>query len=323
MSNKMHLEISKYLKKKKEDVVVDLIIQDYNQSNFYIALVYNAKIEKFKVLFLPIDVVDSSMDEYVCYQFINISLVNYILETIHKAKDRYQSLEVRNQVNPMISTYYIEINTHIGGEDYQFKTTKYLPKQWKFLYEVILILFEHVPNIMNELCRDILAVLDDREDIILYQKSLNFNIFKNDLDKAFHDTNLLEVSYLEKVNGKYFGIINDKLIIIDYINGKSVLNLYCNCSYNDDYFYSCLKLIRNNIFKTFYKLMVVDDVNDFKRENVIARYYLCYGISNGCFKIIKGSDTSLLPISKYRDGLVKIIGDNKEELENMLKDIER
>lgn len=321
MSDKTHLKISKYLKKKWEKVIVDITIQDYNQSNFYIALIYNVKIEKFKVLFLPMDLVDSNIEEYVCYQFINVNLVNYILETIHKAKDRYKNLEVRNQKNSMISNYYIEINTHIGGEDYQFKTTKYLPKQWPFLYEPVSILFEHVPNVMNELCRDILAVLDGREDIILYQKSITFDIFDGNLNQVFSNPKLLEVSFLEKANGKYFGIIQGKLIIIEYIRGKSTLNLYCNTEYQDDYFYSCINLIKKGEFKNFYKLMVVDDKSDFEVENVIAKYYLCYGISNDCFQIIEGADISLLPIRKYRDGLVKIIGDNKEGLEVLLKDI--
>lgn len=321
MSDKISLEISKYLKKKKENVVVDFIIKDYNKANFYIALVYNEKVEKFKVLFLPIDVVDNRIDEYVCYQFINVNLVNYILETIYLAKDRYQDLNVRDQSNKMLSSYYIEIHTHVKNEDYTFKTTKYLPKEWKFLYEVVLILFSHIPNVMSELCRDILAVLDDREDVILYQKSITFDIFKDDLDKEFLNSLLLEVSYLEKINGKYFGIIQDKLIIIDYIGSKNILNLYCNCSYNDDYFYSCLLAIRNNNFKNFYKLMVVDNVSDFDKSNVIAKYYLCYGIKNDCFKIIEGSDVSLMPIRKYKEGLVRIIGDNHLELEKIIENV--
>lgn len=321
MADKIDLEISKYLKKKKESVIIDLVIKDYNKSNFYIALVYNNRIEKFKVLFLPIDVVDINIEEYVCYQFINVNLVNYILETVHNAKDRFRDSSVRDRSNKMISTYYIEIHTHVGEEEYTFKTTKYLPKEWQFLYEIVLILFEHTPNVMNELCRDILAVLDGREDIISYQKSITFDIFKFDLEEEFKNSQLLEVSYLEKVNGKYFGIIHEKLVIIDYINSKNILNLYCNCGYSDDYFYSCLVAIRNHEFKDFYKLMVVDDVRDFDQTNVIARYYLCYGIRNDCFKIIEGDNVSLMPIRKYRDGLVKIIGDNHLELERLIEGI--
>lgn len=320
MAKEIQLAVSKYLKKKKESVVVDLYIRDYNKTNFYIALVYNAKIEKFKVLFIPLDVVDNEIDDYVCYQFINVMLVNHILETIKDSKDRYIDSSVRDRVNKMIGNYYIEINTHINSEDYSFKTTKYLPKDWVFFYEVILILFEHVPNVMSGLCKDILAVLDDSEDIIEYQMSIDFDLYKDDIDKVFKDE-LLDVSYLEKANGMYFGIIENDLVIIDYICNKKLLNLYCT---NDDYkkyFYSCLMAIREEKFNDYYKLMVVDKKEDFEMTNVIAKYYLCYGIKNDCFQIIEGTSTSLLPVNKYRDGLVKIVGENNHELEKMIKDI--
>lgn len=322
MTDKIKLAVSKYLKRKKERVIIDLVISDYNKSNFYVGLVFNSKIEKFKVLFIPMDVVDDNIEEYVCYQFINLNLVNYILETIDNSKDIYIAAKVRDKVNKMINSYYIEINTHVGREDYTFKTTKYIPKEWMFLYETILILFEHCPNILHGLCEDIMGVLDDREDEILYQKSIDFDLFKGDLDKIFDNCNLLDVSYLEKVNGMYFSIIDNELVIVDYNNGKNVLNLYCTNNENfDDYFYSCLLKIRENAFNKFYKLMVVDNISDFDKTNVIARYYLCYGIKNDCFQIIEGSSTSLLPVNKYRDGLIRFIGDNNEELEKMIKDI--
>lgn len=322
MTDKIKLAVSKYLKKKKERVIVDLVISDYNKSNFYVGLVFNSKIEKFKVLFIPMDVVDDNIEEYVCYQFINLNLVNYILETIDNSKDIYKDTKVRDKVNKMIDSYYIEINTHVGKEDYTFKATKYIPKEWMFLYETILILFEHCPNVLHGLCEDIMGVLDDREDEILYQKSIDFDLFRGDLDKVFDNCNLLDVSYLEKVNGMYFCVIDNELVIVDYNNGKNVLNLYCTNNENfNDYFYSCLLEIRKNSFKKFYKLMVVDNISDFDKTNVIARYYLCYGIKNDCFKIIEGSSTSLLPVNKYRDGLVRFIGDNNEELEKIIKDI--
>ena len=276
--------------------------------------------EKFKVLFIPLDVVDNEIDDYVCYQFINVVLVNHILETIKDSKDRYLDSSIRDRVNKMISNYYIEINTHVGSEDYKFMTTKYLPKEWIFFYEVILILFEHVPNVMSGLCKDILAVLDDSEDIIEYQMSIDFDLYKDDIDKVFKDE-LLDVSYLEKANGMYFGIIENDLVIVDYIGNKKLLNLYCT---NDDYkkyFYSCLMAIREEKFNDYYKLMVVDKKEDFEMTNVVAKYYLCYGIKNDCFQIIEGTSTSLLPVNKYRDGLVKIIGENNHELEKMIKNI--
>lgn len=319
MTKDLMQAIVKFLTKKKENVIVDLYIKNYNKANFYIALVYSKKVEMFKVLFIPLDIVKNyDFENYACYQFINSILVNYILETINNAKEKYKDLSIRNQDNKKINNYYIEINTYVFSENYIFSATKYLPKEWSFFYDIIVILFEHVPNVMQELCRDILAVLDNRETMIFYQKSIDFNLFKDDAINEFGKQCLLEVSFLEKVNGMYFGIVNDELVILDYIDGKNILNLYCTTSDYDKYFYSCLMAIRNNRFKNYYKLVVSNNISDFKNNTNKLEYYLCYGVQNDCFKIIDGVDLGLLPVNRYRDGYIKIIGDNQDELKLLL-----
>ena len=75
--------IKKMLKKKKELPIIELKIKDYNNSNFYLSLLYNQRIEKFKVLYIPLDVVeDTKIEEYCCYQFMEVKSVIYIMEEI-------------------------------------------------------------------------------------------------------------------------------------------------------------------------------------------------------------------------------------------------
>ena len=87
------------LKKKKEDVILDLYIKDYEHSNFYFALVHNKKINKFKILFVPIDVIDdnSNISEYFCYQFIFLDQVEYILKTMNENEELYKDEIFRNR----------------------------------------------------------------------------------------------------------------------------------------------------------------------------------------------------------------------------------
>ena len=60
--------IRKLLKKKHEAPIIELQIKDYNNSNFYISLLYSRTIDKFKVLYIPLDVVeDNKIEEYCCY----------------------------------------------------------------------------------------------------------------------------------------------------------------------------------------------------------------------------------------------------------------
>lgn len=309
------LVIQKYLKKKKERVLLDLYIRDYNKSNFYIALVFNKRIEKFKVLFVPLDVCENKyIDDYVCYQFIDISSVNYILNTINDNDKLIRNDIFRNKINKYINSYYIEINTHINKRDYKFVTTRYIPSEWLFMFDVIVTLFERIPSFMNELCREILAVFSNSNEAIDYKYSIDFDLVNDDFSTLLFDTSEVhEVLFLEFIGGKYFAIVNNVLVVVEY-NPRKILNLYCS-SDDDSYIYSVLVAIRNKSYKKFYKLMVVDDKHDF--EVGVAEYYLCYGLEKDKFLIISGDKLGTLDKSLYDDGLIKIL-DSDLELDEKL-----
>lgn len=309
------LVIQKYLKKKKERVLLDLYIRDYNKSNFYIALVFNKRIEKFKVLFVPLDVCENKyIEDYICYQFIDISSVNYILNTINDNDKLIRNDIFRNKINKYINSYYIEINTHINKRDYKFVTTRYIPSEWLFMFDVIVTLFERIPSFMNELCREILAVFSNSNEAIDYKYSIDFDLVNDDFSTLLFDTSEVhEVLFLEFIGGKYFAIVNNVLVVVEY-NPRKILNLYCS-SDDDSYIYSVLVAIRNKSYKKFYKLMVVDDKHDF--EVGVAEYYLCYGLEKDKFLIISGDKLGTLDKSLYDDGLIKIL-DSDLELDEKL-----
>lgn len=309
------LVIQKYLKKKKERVLLDLYIRDYNKSNFYIALVFNKRIEKFKVLFVPLDVCENKyIEDYICYQFIDISSVNYILNTINDNDKLIRNDIFRNKINKYINSYYIEINTHINKRDYKFVTTRYIPSEWLFMFDVVVTLFERIPSFMNELCREILAVFSNSNEAIDYKYSIDFDLINDDFSTLLFDTSEVhEVLFLEFIGGKYFAIVNNVLVVVEY-NPRKILNLYCS-SDDDSYIYSVLVAIRNKSYKKFYKLMVVDDKHDF--EVGVAEYYLCYGLEKDKFLIISGDKLETLDKRLYEDGLIKIL-DSDLELDEKL-----
>lgn len=324
------LLVRKYLGKKKEKIVIELIIKNYNQTNFYLALIFNSKIEKFKVLFIPLDIMDSNVNDYACYQFINISMVNYILDIISNSKDLYISDKSRDKTNKNIDSYYVEINTHVGGEDYKFKTTQYIPKEWMFMYEVIVLLFEHAPNIVSELSMELLAVLNNSAERIEYKASFVFDLFNGDFDTLFTESSIVdggkiyedgEVEFLEFVNGKYFAIVRGHIVIIEYNENKTILNLYCDCSccVCGSHIYAALKAIVNDEKYDFFKIVVAENSNDFVENSGSFKYYLCYGLTNDCFRVIHGTEERLLPLSMVYDGLIKICYDPDLMLEKKVR----
>ena len=182
------------------------------------------------------------------------------------------------------------------------------------MFDVIVTLFERIPSFMNELCREILAVFSNSNEAIDYKYSIDFDLVNDDFSTLLFDTSeVYEVLFLEFIGGKYFAIVNNVLVVVEY-NPRKILNLYCS-SDDDSYIYSVLVAIRNKSYKKFYKLMVVDDKHDF--EVGVAEYYLCYGLEKDKFLIISGDKLETLDKSLYEDGLIKIL-DSDLELDEKL-----
>lgn len=315
MDEKLKL-IEKYLKKKKEHKIISLIIRNYEQSNFYMALVYNEKINKYKVMFIPMDVIDTEyLEDYVCYQFMNVRMADYVIDTIKDFEYMYLEKDFRERKNPNMDNYYIEVNLYKEKKEYKFTATKYLPKDWLFMYELIVLLFEHAPHIVNELCVDLLSILNNNL-VIEYQSSYDIDIYNDDMKKIFSEDVIKEgnelfdskqVKFLERVNSKYFAIVKDSIVVIEFNNNKKILNVCCNLE-TESYIYAAILSIKKESFRSFYKVRF-DDYNS------KSSYYLCYGIDGDNLKVIHGQEERLLHMELFKEGRLKILEDNNSYLE--------
>lgn len=315
MENKIRL-IEKYLKKKKEKKILSLIVKNYDKVNFYMALVYNFKIKKYKMLFVPLDIMDgNNIEDFVCYQFVKVQYADYLLDIIRDYKYLYNDLDFRNKKNLNIDNYYIEINLYSLDDEYKFCATRYIPKEWDFLYEAIILLFDYLPHVVNELCTEILSVLN-KSLVVDYQLSYDFDLYKDDYNNIFDEDVISigeklykdkKVKYLENVNNKFYGIVEDSIVIVEYNSRKKILNLYCNGDVDKSKIYAVLLGIIDEKFNKFYKVIINKDSN--------VSYYLCYGVVDNCIKVIYGSDEKLLDIKMFKDGTLQILEDNKGKLE--------
>ena len=148
-------KVRKLIESKQEKIVIELILKNYDKSNFYFALVFNEKIDSFKILYVPLDAIEKSslINEYFCYQFVFINTVNYILNVL---KEKNVNMTKDKTIS---NNNYIEINTFVGGKKCNYIFNDYIDKQYNYLFEIIVIIFEHSPNIVNELCKKILIKL--------------------------------------------------------------------------------------------------------------------------------------------------------------------
>lgn len=318
--------IKKMLKKKKEFPIIELQIKDYNNSNFYISLLYSSKIEMFKVLYIPLDVVeDNRIEEYCCYQFMKVKSATYIIDQIKEELPKYQNEKSRDTRNPNISNFSIQINIYLNKKEYTFYTTRYLPKEWKLFFEAIVMLFEHSPNIMSELATDLLSVAMNTNESIAYQASLNCDLSDTDLKNYFpalqneKELKKGKLDFLEKINGKYHAIIEKHLIIIEYNDNRKILNIFCDNPkwVYSIYTYQVLMAIKNKKEKKFYKIKLRDS-KEHKNYN-----FLCLGIDKKDLIIIKHNQVVKMPLNNIKDKKIEILEDKnntfKKKLERVME----
>ena len=88
----------------------------------------------------------------------------HILETLDNNKELYKLDSFRYRREKGNTTCKITIHTLVRGKETFFEATKYIPKDWLFFFEIIVILFEHAPNIVNELCKDLLTLFQEKKE---------------------------------------------------------------------------------------------------------------------------------------------------------------
>ena len=311
-------KIKTIIKRKKETIIFDIYIKDYDHCNFYFALVFNKNIEKFKVLFVPIDVIDSveNVYEFFCYQFMYIDHANYIINTLASCENKYKDIE-RNRKVKTLDSYYIEINTYVKNKNYNFIFSQFIDKEFMFFFDIVSLLFDYLPSTVYDLSSKLLQGFDLYRYAIKYNYSFDFDLKKDTLDKIFDKDiiknckyNLDDIKYLENVGSRYFAIINNKIIMIEYVEERKIINI--SSSYDEYSFehYIVFEGIIEKVNRDFIKLMVVDDERDFDLDGDFKKYYLCYGIDNYKFMVVNsGNDLDINLIDKKR---VKIISKDNE-----------
>ena len=307
-------KINLALKKRKEEVVLDLYIKDYEHSNYYFALIFNKKIDTFKILFVPIDLIDDikKVSEYFCYQFIYLNQVEHILKLLN---DNFDSINNMNLDRKTIGfdSYYVELN-YYDKKRYTFKFSQYIDRDFLFLFDIIAVLFEYLPHIVSELCMKLLQDFNNNNISYRYNYSLELDLFNDDLNE-FVDNNLSydDINYIERLGSKYYCVLFDKVVVIEYVRSKRIVNISsCFEKYGSEHLL-VIKAIRDELEKRFSQL-VYDDL-----------VYFCYGFESGKLKILGNSDIDIEDYIKfsYIDDILKSKIDDYLDSNYSKKEIKR
>ena len=183
----------------------NLIVEDYENNNIYLGLIYN---------YIPLDLIDNDVEEYACYQLVRSSIVNFIIENLEDSVSIFQEDMFRFKYK--YDNYKITMSLFLERQ-YLFLCNRYIPVEWDFLYDILVLLFGHGPNIISELCSDILSLINNM-DVIEYTMSYKFDLFKGDLIQEGSDVTIIASGILVSEALKASEILSQKNIKPEIIN---------------------------------------------------------------------------------------------------------
>jgi len=302
-----------------KNLFLEIYFLNYEGINLYIRIDYIRKLKVYKVNWFNLNVLNlKKIERYMGSEYINSETIEYMIKILEGKENNFHKEEEKNTV--ILNCYYE------NGYHYQF--TKYIPKELSFLKEIFITIFNILPRKLEEILYELQAEIMETKSVYQYEDELEFDLFKDDLTKIFDKKNIEkgkryykenQVEFLEKIDDKYYCIINGKnkyLNVIKYNEETKKLLFYCTCScrFFCKHIYSIIKAIRDNKIKKFYKVIYINKQDNLIENTTNNKYLLCSGIEDDCLEIInKYGEIELVPILDNDNKLnFKILEDDEK-----------
>lgn len=315
--------IKKYFK--HDQLFLELIMLNYDSYNLYIRIDYIKKIGSYKLSWFDLDVVDSNIEKYISFAYISELLIYEIKNLCVE----HGSLNYENVVN--MEGYvelYIATNTRKENE-VRVKFNKYIPYDLAYLSAVFIIIFGSLPKMLEEFLYELHALINDTISKYEFKNSLKIDLEHSDLTTIFAMEELDKgedlyqenrVSFLEKIDNKYYGVIEDNeqyLIVLEKINTEEY-KVYCSCPQDClcPHLYCVIKSIQEKKFQPFYKVMFKMGDDNLLEKIMSFNYFLCLGTDGKNILIVDNyGDITKMPIFNF-DGEVmwEIISDSEDKI---------
>ena len=289
---------------KKEKLVFDMYLEDYNGFYIYIRLDYYKKFKGFRVSWFDLDVTDiDNIDK-------GLGTERIFDQTIDAFNECFSKLDTRKKYEYKDNKGRVTINID-GVKKYSISFYKYIPKDLSILSTVIFTLFNTLPRRLETFLYELHAELYGTVMKYEYKQEFSFDLFNGDLNSIFDDLIIKRgenyykegrVSFLEKIGDKYYAVVDGRetyVVVIKYNEEEKIIQFYCNCpcEFYCKHVYAVIKAIRNSEFKLFYKITYVRPNSDLFERVMNFGYTLCLSIVNDNFLVINPNcELELVPI---------------------------
>ena len=325
--NKKIKLVDKYLKKKKLYNILTVKLNNFNNTDIYLGLVFHKRSRAFKIFWINLTKVENRYIE----DWMNLNLI-YPSEA-----DKIKEIIATNGISPnyidkddIDSEVTIEsFITNYNNNKKVFVFKRYIPECWRFLDNAMAIISNNMPKTMYFVYQILVEKLITPEPNYLFA----FDLSKDNIDKLYDKEEIDKgkilkdkVVNLESVKNSYYGVVKDKeeyLTTIVYDNDNKELQLSCTCGNNQfcRHTYAALLNIKNKELIRFKKIAYKNDNIDYFERLKNFEFILCYKIIDDYFLIVQNDELVLLPILDEKNTCPWEIveDDSNKTLEKQLK----
>lgn len=319
--------VDKYLNKKKYVCLIDAFFYNIDDVSLYLRLDYCNKTSTYRINWVNLNTLDDKKtDNWINSNLIYPSMVNKIKAIISSngIVDDYKdsdNIDSKIIINSYLKDYEYNRNS--------FEFDRYIPKCWKFLADLLAIIFDGMPKYLYPLFQiTIEKIIEPNVNSVF-----NFDLKKDKIDSLFSPEIIQrgkdyykdgKILFLEKQNDFYYSVVNgNQKYLVSIVNKENTkeVQMSCTCPYDDfcKHIYATLLAIKNNKEKKFFKIAYIDDEKNIIDNLKSFNYLLCAGIFEDYFVVEENFNFAFVPILKDNKLLYKIVEDDeKKTLEKQL-----
>lgn len=288
-------KIDKFLRKRGHQLVMSIFLSSYNRNNIYVRFDFVPKMSVYKIVWFDLNFLDENkLEDYINVQMVTKFTSLKLVDVMSKAE--YESGHVFDE---MVVGDRVEILTYFNNKPCEFVFDRFLPVEWKFLIDPLVIIFSYLPRSMEIFLTDIFGKLDGLEEEINAKKALHYDIFNKNMKKLFLPNELLQgdklyanerVTFLEKFEKNYFAIVDDReshlVIINDLGNNNYFMSCDCKNRKRCKHIYATILAIKKGNFIPFYKVKYVGKDETLLEKISYQNFYFCFGVDDDKLLIV-------------------------------------
>lgn len=315
-------KIDDYLYKKGHSMCLALILDSYNGNFIYVRLDYVEKLKAYKMVWIDLKYINEKyIGDYINSQLVTSYIANRLIDLLEKMKVNSES-----RINENILGDRVTFINYIGEESKEYTFSRFLPKDWDFLIDPLVLIFSYLPRSMEVFLNEIFGIIDGVQDEYNAKKAIKFNMLDDLKDDVFsavvrrNGKKLFEegkVKFLEKVDSRFLAVIDlpePVLVVLHQVN-KEFVFFWCSCEKHlyCEHIYAALLALRKEQFKEFYKVAYRGNKRTLLDKIRDGIYYLCLGEKDGNLILVsENAELFLAPIIENRTCMFDVIEDDDE-----------